>query len=46
MAHRALAGLTINLFDLCGFLAPGTDNLDLHVKAPFNKEKEGQGSDD
>jgi hypothetical protein len=39
MAQADLARLTINLFHLYGFLAPGTDNLDLHVKAPFIKEK-------
>jgi hypothetical protein len=39
MAQADLARLTINLFHLYGFLAPGTDDFEFHVKAPFKKEK-------
>ena len=39
MAHRALAELTIELFDLHCLRAPGTNDLEFHVKAPFKKRK-------
>ena len=39
MSHSALAELTIELFDLHCLRAPGTNDLEFHVKAPFKKEK-------
>ena len=39
MAHSALSGLTIELFNLRCFRAPGTNDLEFHVRPPFKKEK-------
>ena len=39
VAHCAPVGLTIELFDLYCLRAPGTNDLEFHVKAPFKKEK-------
>ena len=39
MAHGALAGLAMDLLDLHCLRAPGTNDLEFHVKAPFKKEK-------
>ena len=38
MAHCALAGLTMDFFDLHCLRAPGTNDLEFHVKVPFKKK--------